>query len=399
MNLIWKLLRQHISIPQFSGFFFANIFGLFIVLFGFQFYNDVMPVFTAGDSFMKADYIVLSKKIGATGTFSGNTKTFSNEEYERLAEQKFVRRIGKFTSTEYRVDASMSVCGANLFNTELFFESIPDEFVEISMDKWKFDEKTRVVPIILPRSYITMYNFGFAQSHSLPKISDGVMGMIDFNLFIRGNGHADQYKGKIVAFSNRLNTILVPQEFMDWSNKRYVSDSEMPATRLILEVSNPADDGFEKYVEDNGYDLSDNNLDAGKTTYFLRLLVVMVITVGLIISVMSFFLLILSIYLLVQKNASKLENLLLIGYSSAKIAMPYQLLALSLNFVALVVVWIVVCIVRSYYMDILMNLFPGVNDGSLLYSIILGVILFVMISSINIIVIRRKISGLWERAE
>ena len=46
-----------------------------------------------------------------------------------------------------------------------------------------------------------------------------------------------------------------------------------------------------------------------------------------------------------------------------------------------------------------MNLFPGVNDGSLLYSIILGVILFVMISSINIIVIRRKISGLWERAE
>ena len=125
----------------------------------------------------------------------------------------------------------------------------------------------------------------------------------------------------------------------------------------------------------------------------------MVITVGLIISVMSFFLLILSIYLLVQKNASKLENLLLIGYSSAKIAMPYQLLAVSLNFVALVVVWIVVCIVRSYYMDILMNLFPGVNDGSLLYSIILGVILFVMISSINIIVIRRKISGLWERAE
>lgn len=399
MNLIWKLLRQHISIPQFSGFFFANIFGLFIVLFGFQFYNDVMPVFTAGDSFMKADYIVLSKKIGATGTFSGNTKTFSNEEYKRLAEQKFVRRIGKFTSTEYRVDASMSVCGANLFNTELFFESIPDEFVEIPIDKWKFDEKTRVVPIILPRSYITMYNFGFAQSHSLPKISDGVMGMVDFNLFIRGNGHSDQYKGKIVAFSNRLNTILVPQEFMDWSNKRYVPDSEMLATRLILEVSNPADDGFEKYVEDNGYDLSDNNLDAGKTTYFLRLLVVMVITVGLIISVMSFFLLILSIYLLVQKNASKLENLLLIGYSSAKIAMPYQLLAVSLNFVALVVVWIVVCIVRSYYMDILMNLFPGVNDGSLLYSIILGVILFVMISSINIIVIRRKISGLWERAE
>lgn len=395
MNMIWKLLRQHISILQFSGFFFANIFGLFIVLFGYQFYNDVLPVFTAGDSFMKADYIVLSKKIGAAGTFSGNTKTFSNEEYERLAEQKFVSKIGKFTSTEYRVDASMSVGGANLFNTELFFESVPDEFVDIPMDKWKYDPRTHVVPIILPRSYITMYNFGFAQSHSLPKISDGVMGMVDFNLFIRGNGHSDQYKGKIVAFSNRLNTILVPQDFMDWSNKRYAPDSETLSTRLILEVSNPADDGLTKYAEQNGYDLSDNNLDTGKTTYFLRMLVFMVIMVGVVISVMSFFMLILSIYLLVQKNVSKLENLLLIGYSSANIAKPYQLLAVSLNFVALIVVWIILYFIRSYYMDVLMTLFPGVSDGTLLYSVVLGVILFVVISLINIIVIRRKINELW----
>ena len=395
MNMIWKLLRQHISILQFSGFFFANIFGLFIVLFGYQFYNDVLPVFTAGDSFMKADYIVLSKKIGAVGTFSGNTKTFSDEEYERLAEQKFVGKIGKFTSTGYRVDGSMSVGGVKLFNTELFFESVPDEFVNMPMDKWKYDPRTHVVPIILPRSYITMYNFGFAQSHSLPKISDGVMGMVDLNLFIRGNGHADQYKGKIVAFSNRLNTILVPQDFMDWSNKRYAPNSETLSNRLILEVSNPADDGLTKYAEQNGYDLSDNNLDTGKTTYFLRMLVFMVITVGIIISVMSFFMLILSIYLLVQKNVSKLENLILIGYSSANIARPYQSLAILLNFVALIVVWSMLYFIRSYYMGVLMTLFPGINDGTLLYSIVLGLILFIIISLINIMIIRRKIDELW----
>ena len=57
MNLVWKLLRQHISIPQFAGFAFANLFGMLIVLFGFQFYQDVLPVFTQEDSFMKADYL------------------------------------------------------------------------------------------------------------------------------------------------------------------------------------------------------------------------------------------------------------------------------------------------------------------------------------------------------
>ena len=31
MNLVWKLLRQHISIPQLAGFFLANLVGMFIV--------------------------------------------------------------------------------------------------------------------------------------------------------------------------------------------------------------------------------------------------------------------------------------------------------------------------------------------------------------------------------
>ena len=62
MNLVWKLLRQHISISQFAGFAFANLFGMLIVLFGFQFYQDVLPVFTQQDSFMKADYLIMSKK-------------------------------------------------------------------------------------------------------------------------------------------------------------------------------------------------------------------------------------------------------------------------------------------------------------------------------------------------
>ena len=40
MTLLWKLLRQHISIAQFVGFFFANLLGMFIVLFGFQLAHD-----------------------------------------------------------------------------------------------------------------------------------------------------------------------------------------------------------------------------------------------------------------------------------------------------------------------------------------------------------------------
>ena len=65
MTLVWKLLRQHISVPQFAGFAFANLFGMLIVLLGYQFYCDVLPVFTSPDSFMKSNYVIVSKKIVA----------------------------------------------------------------------------------------------------------------------------------------------------------------------------------------------------------------------------------------------------------------------------------------------------------------------------------------------
>ena len=57
-RLVWKLLRQHISIGQLTGFFLANLFGMLIVLLSVQFYRDVLPVFTQGDSFMKKDFII-----------------------------------------------------------------------------------------------------------------------------------------------------------------------------------------------------------------------------------------------------------------------------------------------------------------------------------------------------
>ena len=399
MNLVWKLLRQHISIPQFAGFAFANLFGMLIVLFGFQFYQDVLPVFTQQDSFMKADYLIMSKKIGMGNTISGRTNTFSGSEIDDVSSQKFVKKVGKFTSTEYKVDASMGVNGVNVLNSELFFESVPDGFVDVPLKDWKYEPGSKEVPIILPRTYINMYNFGFAQSHSLPKISDGLVGMIDFEIFIQAGGKKEQFKGKVIGFSSRLNTILVPQAFMDWSNHEFAPEDHSDPTRLIVEVGNPADENISQYLDENGYEVETDKLDAEKTTYFLRMMVTMVMVVGLVISILSFYILMLSIYLLVQKNSSKLENPLLIGYSPANVSKPYQLLTMGLNIVVLIVAWVVLFFLRSYYMGFIETLFPDIDEGSMLPAILLGLVLFFIVSVLNIIAIRRKVMKIWNRKE
>ena len=120
-----------------------------------------------------------------------------------------------------------------------------------------------------------------------------------------------------------------------------------------------------------------------------------VLSVGLLISVLSFYILMLSIYLLLQKNTSKLENLLLIGYSPAKVALPYQMLTLALNAVVLFLSVGIVIYVRSNYMDMIGKLFPQLEEGNLGSALVIGVLLFVGVSLFNIVAVRRKVASIW----
>lgn len=400
MKLVWKLLRQHISIGQLAGFFLANLFGMMIVLLSIQFYKDVIPMFTEGDSFMKKDYLIATKKISTLGSFAGKSNTFSNEDIDDLKRQSFTKSVGAFTPSQYKVSAGLGMEEAGIhLSTEMFFEAVPDEFVDVSLDKWHFDENTHTIPIIIPRNYLNLYNFGFAQSRSLPKLSEGVMSLIQMDIMMRGNGRVEQYKGNIVGFSNRLNTILVPQSFMTWANKNFAPDAEAQPSRLIIEVNNPADAAIANYFQKKGYETEDGKLDAGKTTYFLRLIVGIVLGVGLFISVLSFYILMLSIFLLLQKNTTKLESLLLIGYSPTKVALPYQALTLGLNIIVLLLSIGLVAWLRIYYTDTLSLLFPQLEIGSLLPAILSGILLFIVVSCINIIAVKRKVLSVWKHRE
>ena len=396
MKLIWKLLRQHISIGQLAGFFLANLFGMVIVLLSVQFYKDIIPMFTEGDSFMKKDYIITTKKISTLGAFAGKNNTFSPQEIENLKKQPFTKSVGAFTPSKFKVSAGLGMQEAGIrLSTDMFFEAVPDEYVDVKLDKWHFDEETHTIPIIIPRNYLNLYNFGFAQSRSLPKLSEGVMSLVQMDIMMRGNGRVEQYKGNIVGFSNRLNTILVPESFMRWANKNFAPEAEAQPSRLIIEVGNPADASIAKYFQQKGYETEDGKLDAGKTTYFLRLIVGIVLGVGLFISVLSFYILMLSIFLLLQKNTTKLENLLLIGYSPARVARPYQILTLGLNIVVLIVSISLVAWLRHSYTATLSLLFPQLEIGSLGPAITIGILLFVIVSAFNLFTIRKKVYSIW----
>jgi hypothetical protein len=58
---------------------------------------------------------------------------------------------------------------------------------------------------------------------------------------------------------------------------------------------------------------------------------------------------------------------------------------------------IIVAMIRKYYMEIIETIFPQIEEGSLMPSILVGIILLVVVSILNIFAIRRKILRVWKR--
>ena len=389
MILVWKLLRQHISGLQLLGFFLANLLGMLIVLLALQFYRDVRPVFSQEDGVINNDYIIISKRISAFGV---GTSSFTKNEIEDIQDQPFTVRLGAFTASQYKVSCSMGIEGVANFGTQMYFEAVPDLFVDTDRSQWKYEEGSDFVPIILPRSYLSIYNFGFAQGRSLPQLSEGVVSMIDMTVLLRGDSKEFRMRGKVVGFTNRLNTILVPESFMQWSNREFAPGADADPTRLIVEVGNPTDDRIAKYIQQHNYDIDEDKLQAGKATYFLKVMSGIVMGVGLLISALSFFILMLSIYLLVQKNTVKFRNLLLIGYSPAQVSLPYQLLTIVLNGLVLAIALLMLYVVRLRYMNLLWAMFPTIEEGTMWPAYVLGGVIILLVSVLNVMAIRHKVS-------
>nr|WP_314593970.1 FtsX-like permease family protein [uncultured Porphyromonas sp.] len=393
--LLLRLLKRHISPAQLLGFVLANLIGLGILLLGLQFYRDALTALSAKDSLMRADYLIISKQV-SSGLFGSRDNSFSAEEIADLEQQPFVAALGRFTPSKFQVSAGLglgSALGGGL-STYMFLEAVPDRFLDLKPSDWHWEDGQQEVPLIIPRSYLGLYNSAFAQSQGLPLLSEATIGAIPLGLELRGGLEEQHYRGRIVGFSNRLNTLLVPEHFIQQMNRRLAPELPASPTRLILELHNPSDPAIALYLREHSYESEGERLASSQSMYFLRLLSGVVLGVGLLISALSAYLLLLSIYLLLQKNSRQLENLLLLGYSQRQLVLPYVLLTLVLNLLALLAALGLVLWVRGYYLEAASRLVPEELGASLLPTLLLGLGLLVGTTLVNALAIGRKVRSL-----
>ena len=395
MKLISRLLRKNTSAARIAGFVLSNFIGLAIMAGGLQFYEDACSLWDSDDSFMTTDYLVLNKKVTAAGTWGDADTGFTSAEIADIKNQPWVRDVGEFSSTDYRVWASIGQGGRGM-STMLFFESIPDAFVDAAGEGWHFTPGDRVVPIIISKDYLALYNFGFAGSAGLPQMSESIMSGIPLQLTLTSEDgtRVEHLTGKVTGFSNRLNTILVPQSFMDWSNG-LLGDGRGDAketSRLIVDVSSPGDVAIKDYLETHSLEVAGDKSNSS-ASFLLRVVTGIILAVGVVITLLSFFILLLSMSLLMEKNRDKLHSLLMLGCPAGDVASPYVRIVVLASVVACILSILATLALRSSYIGALEGL--GVESGASWAGVLVCLVVTLIVVIVNILSVRKKVRQAW----
>lgn len=396
IKLLFKLLRQNISGWQIAGFVIANLLGGAIILLGSQAYRDFDRFMEKESGLLSEGYVVVTKPISGLSTLKsllGIKPVFSGEEIEKMRQHPAVSDIGLFSTANFQIRGSFFLGELNI-STDLFMESVPNKFIDVKFSDesvWQADIDTDCIPVIIPRKYLNIYNYGYASTKGLPQLGEGLTSAFPISMTLAGNGQTRRYQARIVGYTDRLNTILVPETFLEQANAAFASKEPEPPSRLIVATTSKGrNTSFIDYLEQNGYSI-EGDLESLRLQAVVHGILWVVIGIGSVVSVLAFVLLLISIQLLIEKNKDKFINLHSLGYSVSQIAAPYSLLIAAVD----VAVWLVsACVVSLVYPELfafISAISPDVQLASLLPLWIVAAVLALLFVVLHRIVIVRQI--------
>ena len=156
-------------------FIFATagaLIGLTALLLSLQLIMDVQSFHSNEEELFGPNSVVIQKKVTKLTTIGMNSTEFSPTDIQSLKDKEFITDVAPFKSADFKVGIS-EVEGDGLphFYADMFFQAIPSRFMDINVD-WEWNEESEFIPIVLPRDFIMIINYGFAQSQGINQISE-----------------------------------------------------------------------------------------------------------------------------------------------------------------------------------------------------------------------------------
>jgi cell division protein FtsX len=302
--------------------------GLFLLSGAMQTASTFRGVMNRQKDLLGGDFLVINKRVSLLNTLSGRAGSFDEKEQKEIAGWKGIGAVGAFSGNRFKVRASFKTgMQASMpgLSTDMFLEAVPDAFIDTDKDGWGWEEGDTEVPLIIPADYLKLYNFGFAQGQGLPLIPESVLQSVSFDLSIYGKGQMAGFRGRIAGFTNRIQSVLVPQEFMDYANARFGEGEGGDPGRLILRADDPSDPALTQRFAEAGYEMAGGDrLRTSRINSLLMLMMAAVLALAMLMIVLALLGIVQFAQILVYRSARDLQVLYLLGCTPAQLAAPLQ---------------------------------------------------------------------------
>lgn len=310
-NIKPLLISGENNFSKWVGYFGLWI-GILLLFVSIQTFVNIENILKEKDSRKSGgfDYVSISKSI--TNENMGKDNTFSKDEIDALKKQPEIEDVSPLVSNQFRVTAT----AGNIvpFSTDLFMESMNNNFLDTLPPSFSWQPGQLVVPVIFSSDFLEMYNV-FAPAQGLPQLSPKTLSSVNINLVCSGPKNTITFKGNVVALSDRVNSLLVPQNFMNWSNFQLTGDSSATASRVYLKTKDANNPQLISYLDQKNYHINKDKIRFGRIKGVLENIVSALGIFGLIVIVLALMVFSFYVQLIIARSKENLRLLLILGYS------------------------------------------------------------------------------------
>ena len=311
-KLLAKILWGKQSFFQLALTMIALVVGVSLMVVTINLYLNFKELLSDNDAFSN-NYLVINKSVGYLNTFGLSSTTFDDAEIADIKSNGLVLDAEGFKANQFDVELKTGE-PINL-RMEIYFESISTKYIDKVPSTWTWREGEEVVPIIMSTEFYNLMSFGFTPTKKgIPQIPKSLLLNHIFELNLRGAKGEKKMKTKIVGYSDRINSLIVPQEFLNWANNNIGSGIKSTYSRVMLEVEDASNPALTTFLENNGYVTNRDQLLSGSGKTKIKLFLSVLGLIGGFIVVLTLNTLVMNIQLLVSKAKAELKMLFSLGY-------------------------------------------------------------------------------------
>jgi len=291
--------------------------GLFITLLSIQFYLDIRQITKRSED--EKNYIIVNKTVNMANMFDKTISMFTEAQLDSLQGQPFVKDMGLFRTNTFNIYADVSEQMGLAF--DLYMESVPTRFLDTVPALFEWDSTDNFVPVLVASDFLRIYNFSLAMSQKhMQQLSPLTIQLIPIKIKISSNGGSRILTAKVVGFTDRIPSVLVPEDFLLWANEKYGNGPAPQPTRVILQIDDPANEQIKDYLTAKNYDTNADDLRLGGMANTLQIVSAITGGVGGMFVFLSFAIFLMNFQLIISRAKVEIGILLDLGYRPTELA-------------------------------------------------------------------------------